>query len=317
MTSADRAEGQPRPHSHSHEVDTSTPGNRRRLAISLGLTLSVFVIQMAGALWSGSIALLADSAHVFTDATGLTLAVIAATLAARPATHERTFGWKRAEILAASLNGLLMLGVSVYVIVEGVQRFAAPPGVNSPIMLAAASVGLAVNLAVMALLFRGRKANLNIRGAYLEVWGDMIGSVLVIIAGAVIAATGFMQADAIASLIVGALILPRAVSLLCQAVHVLLEASPRGMDVAQLREHLAAIPGVAEVHDLHVWTISSGMPSLTVHARIDAEHADDVLSGAMLRRFVECTREHFDVTHATFQLEVGKRAECSLDPHPL
>ncbi len=299
---------------HGHDLNPNdSSGNRRRLAISLALTLSVFVIQVIGALWSGSIALLADSAHVLTDGTGLTLAVIAATLAARPATHKRTFGWKRAEILAAGVNGLLMLGISVYVIIEGIKRFAAPPEVDSPIMLAAAGVGLAVNLAVMALLFRNRKTNLNIRGAYLEVWGDMLGSVLVIVAGLLIATTGFMQADAIASLIVGALILPRAVSLLRQAGHVLLEASPEGMDVEELRKHLAGIPGVTQVHDLHVWTISSGMPSLTVHAQIDAEHADEVASGVMLRRFQECTREHFDLTHATFQLEVDGPTECVAD----
>ena len=297
-------------HSHSHDVDVSTASNRRRLTISLVLTLSVFVIQLIGALVSGSIALLADTAHVLTDGTGLALAVVAAALAARPATQERTFGWKRAEILAAGVNGLLMLGIGAYVIIEGIQRVAAPPEVDSPIMLAAASVGLTVNLLVLALLFRNRKSNLNIRGAYLEVWGDMVGSVFVIIAGVIIATTGFAQADAIASLIVGALILPRGVLLLRQASHVLLEASPRGMDVGELRQHLADIPGVLEVHDLHVWTISSGLPSLTVHARVDAEHAGDVVSGAMLQKFQECTREHFDVTHATFQLEVGAPAEC-------
>lgn len=292
---------------HTHGLsDPDGKGTRRRLAVSLVLTLAVFVIQVVGALLSGSLALLADSAHVLTDGTGLTLAVIAASLAARPATPRRTFGWKRAEILAALANGLLMLCVCVFVVVEGVQRLAAPPPVEAPVMILASTAGLIVNVTVMMLLARSSRDNLNVRGAYLEVWGDAVGSVFVVVAGVVIQITGFARADGIASLLIGALILPRAVVLIRAALEVLLEATPKGVDIAEIRAHLGRIPGVSEIHDLHVWSITSGMPSLTVHARIDAAHASQVASGQMLARFQECAREHFDLTHSTFQLELDE-----------
>lgn len=293
---------------HTHggvgEGAAANLSHRRRLVISLALTLVVLGIELIGALVSGSLALLADSAHVLTDGTGLTLAIIAATLAAKPATRLHTFGWKRAEILAALANGLLMLAVCVFVVVEGVQRLFSPPTVEAPIMMAAAILGLVVNVTVMSLLAHSSKDNLNMRGAYLEVWGDAVGQVFVIITSIVIATTGFTQADGIASLAIGALILPRGVILLKAALRVLLEATPKNVDVGALRSHLGALPGVVEIHDLHVWTITSNMPSLTVHARIDPEYAQDIMNGKMLARFQACVSTHFDVTHSTFQFEV-------------
>lgn len=285
----------------------------RRLALSLAVTLSVFVIEVLGAIFSGSVALLADSAHVLTDSTGLVLALFAALLSGRPATTARTFGWKRMEVLAAAANGFLMLGIAVFVVVEGVERLVTPPEVRSWLMLSVAFVGLVANLVVMGLLARDHRRNINVRGAYLEVWGDMVGSLLVIVAAVVIGTTGFSAADGIASIVIGALILPRAVLLLRQVGEVLLEASPRGMDMTELRRHLTRIPGVVQVHDLHVWSITQGVPSLTVHALIDEGHAADVASGKLLQEFQECTRKHFDVSHSTFQFEVGEGPECGAE----
>ncbi|HHW50647.1 MAG TPA: cation transporter, partial [Pseudoclavibacter sp.] len=293
---------------HDHAPTAGTldrTAARSRLGVSLAVNLTIVTVEIVGGIISGSLALLADSAHMLTDSIGLTLALVAATLAMRPATKKRTFGWKRAEILAASINGLLMLGVSIFVAVEGIERVVTPPEVDAPIMLIAAVVGLLANVVVMSLLVRHAKDSLNIRGAYLEVWGDAVGSVLVILSGIVIMLTGFTRADGIASLIIACLIFPRAIVLLRAAVRVLLEATPEGVDVEKLRTHLSGIPGVVQIHDLHVWTITSGMPSLTVHAQIDPRYAAELSSGAMLRAFQRCTQEHFDLKHSTFQFEIG------------
>jgi cation diffusion facilitator family transporter len=290
-------------HGAEHGSGTAAAGHRRRLAVVLAATGSVFVLEVVGALVSGSLALLADAAHMATDALGIGMALTAVTLAQRPARGRRTFGLQRLEVLAAVANGLLLLGVGVYVVVEAVRRIGDPPDIHSGWMLGVALVGLVVNVGSLALLHAKQGESLNTRGAYLEVVGDALGSVAVIVAAVVIATTGWTGADVVASLAVGALVLPRAWSLLREALDVLLEAAPRGVDLDDVRVHVLGVPGVLAVHDLHAWTITSGLPVLSAHVVVH----DDVLAeghgGRVLDALSECLGGHFDLSHCTFQLE--------------
>jgi cobalt-zinc-cadmium efflux system protein len=223
------------------------------------LTVAVMAAEVVGALVSGSLALLADAGHMATDALGIGLALGAVSLAQRPARGRRTYGWQRAEILAAVANGLLLVAVAGYVVVEAVRRIGDPPQIDSGVVLAVATVGLVVNLGGLALLHAGRRESLAVRGAHLEVLGDALGSVAVLTAAVVVATTGWTPADTVASLLIAALVLPRAWSLLREAVDVLLEAAPRGVDLEQVRAHVLGVDGVVGVHDLHAWTITSGL----------------------------------------------------------
>jgi len=290
-------------HGAEHGSGTAAAGHRRRLAVVLAATGSVFLLEVVGALVSGSLALLADAAHMATDALGIGMALGAVTLAQRPARGRRTFGLQRLEVLAAVANGLLLLGVGVYVVVEAVRRIGNPPDIDSGWMLGIALIGLVVNVGSLALLHAEQAESLNTRGAYLEVVGDALGSVAVIVAAVVIATTGWTGADVVASLAVGALVLPRAWSLLREALDVLLEAAPRGVDLDDVRVHVLGVPGVLEVHDLHAWTITSGLPVLSAHVVVH----DDVLAqghgGRVLDALSECLGGHFDLSHCTFQLE--------------
>jgi cation diffusion facilitator family transporter len=300
---------------HDHGGGTAAAGRRGRLALVLGLTLAVVVAEVVGAVVSGSLALLADAGHMATDALGIGLALGAVTLAQRAPRGRRTFGWQRLEILAAVANGLLLLGVCAFVIVEAVRRIGDPPEIASGVMLVIALVGLVVNLIGLALLHTGRRESLNVRGAYLEVLGDALGSVAVIVAAVVIATTGWTAADTVASLAVGALVLPRAWQLLREALDVLLEAAPRGVDLEQVRSHIRAVDGVLDVHDLHAWTITSGMPVLSAHVVV----RDDVLEaghgGRVLDALCGCLSGHFDVEHCTFQLEGERHVDHEAPVH--
>jgi cation diffusion facilitator family transporter len=282
---------------------TAAAAHRGRLTVVLVLTAAVFVVEVVGALLSGSLALLADAAHMATDALGIGMALGAVTLAQRPARGRRTFGWQRIEVLAAVANGLLLLGVGVYVVVEAVHRVGAPPDIHSGWMLGVATLGLVVNLGSLALLHAGQGESLNTRGAYLEVVGDALGSVAVIAAAVVIAATGWTGADVLASFVVGALVLPRAWTLLREAFDVLLEAAPRGVDLGQVRAHVLGVPGVLDVHDLHAWTITSGLPVLSAHVVVTEEVLADGHGGRVLDALCSCLGDHFDLEHCTFQLE--------------
>lgn len=288
---------------HTHDHGTATGKHRRRLVVVLTITLAVVGVQVLGGLLSGSLALLADAGHMLTDAAGVAIALIAATLAARPATNARTFGLQRAEILAALANALLLGTLAIWVIVEALQRWGDPPQVATDLMLGVAVVGALANLASLLILRTGRKDSLNVRGAYLEVLGDLLGSVAVITAGVVIATTGYTRADVIASVAIGLLVLPRALSLLRDVVDVLLEATPKGIDLDEVREHIKEVPGVVDVHDLHAWTITSGVPVLSAHVVVDDECIDRGLSGRVLDALGQCLGEHFDTDHCTFQLE--------------
>ncbi len=296
-------------HGHGARAVTATGGQRRRLLVVLAITVAVMVVQIVGGLLSGSLALLADAAHVAADAAGVTAALVAASLATRPATDARTYGWQRAEILAALVNALLLGTVAVWVLVEAVGRWRQPPDVETGLMLVVAAAGAAANGVSLLVLRGGQRTSLNVRGAYLEVLGDLLGSVAVLIAGVIVATTGFVRADLLASVTIGLMILPRAWHLLRDVLDVLLEATPRGVDLGHVRDHIAAVRGVVDVHDLHAWTITSGVPVVSAHVVIDDDCVAQGRAGEVLDRLGECLGGHFDVAHCTFQLEpVGHQA---------
>ena len=291
-------------HSHSHAPSGTAAGrHRRRLIFVVGITAAVFVAQVIGGLASGSLALLADAGHMLTDSTGLVIALIATILAARPATSARTFGLQRVEILAALINGLLLVGIAVWVLLRAVDRWNEPVEISSGLMLGVAVVGACANAAGLLILRGGKDESLNLRGAYLEVLGDLVGSVAVIVAALVITFTGWTRADSIASIAIFCLIIPRAWSLLRDVVDVLLEATPRGVDLDEVRTHMQEVPGVVDVHDLHAWTITSGVPVLSAHVVVDDACLSQGRSGEVLDALGGCLGEHFDVDHCTFQLE--------------
>ncbi|SEP06301.1 cation diffusion facilitator family transporter [Trujillonella endophytica] len=302
-------------HGHGHAHGTAAAGQRRRLAAVLGLTVVVLVAEVVGAVVSGSLALLADAGHMATDALGIGLALGAVSLAQRPPRGRRTFGWQRVEILAAVANGMLLLGVGGYVLVEAARRIENPPEVHAGVMLLAAGAGLVVNLIGLALLHRGRGESLNIRGAYLEVLSDALGSVAVLVAAGVIAVTGWTPADTVASLLIGCLVLPRAWSLLREALDVLLEAAPRGVDLDEVRQHMLEVDGVLGVHDLHAWTITSGLPVLSAHVVVTDEALDGGHGGRVLDALCACLDDCFDVEHCTFQLEAATHAAHEAPVH--
>jgi cobalt-zinc-cadmium efflux system protein len=283
---------------HDHRQSVAA-AQRGRLAVVFVITVVVLLVEVVGAALSGSLALLADAGHVLADGAGIGLALLAIRFAARPATPQRTFGYYRLEILAAVVNAVLLFGVAGFVLVEAWRRLSEPPEVASGLMLAVATAGLAANAVSLWLLRGGQRHSLNLRGVYLEVWGDLLGSVAVLAAAAVIAITGFQAADPIASALIGLAILPRTWGLLREAVDVLLEAAPKGVDLDEVRRHLLETPGVSDVHDLHAWAITSGLPMLSVHVVLER----DADAGRVLDGLGECLAGHFDIEHSTFQLE--------------
>jgi cobalt-zinc-cadmium efflux system protein len=287
---------------HSHDV-TATGAHRKRLIVVLVITCAVLIAEVIGGLIAGSLALLADAGHMLTDSTGLILALIAASLATRAATARRTFGLQRAEVLAALGNAMLLVGVAVWVLIKAVDRLSAPVEIDTGLMLVVAVVGVLANLAGLLVLRPAQAKSLNMRGAYLEVLGDLIGSLAVVAAAVLILITGWMPFDAIASLLIVVVIIPRAWSLLREVVDVLLEATPHGVDLSEVREHIKQVRGVVDVHDLHAWTITSGVPVLSAHVIVDHACISEGRSGEVLDRLGECLGGHFDVSHCTFQLE--------------
>jgi cobalt-zinc-cadmium efflux system protein len=277
--------------------------HRRRLVVVLAITAGIVVVQIIGGVASDSLALLADAGHMFTDFAGVLLALIAVTFAARPATPERTFGYYRVEILAAVANAMLLIAVAAFIFWQAWLRWSDPPDVASGLMLTVAVVGLVANVIGLLVLRSGARESLTIRGAYLEVLGDTLGSLAVIVAALIIAFTGWTRADVVASIIVALMILPRTWSLLREAVDVLLEATPRGVDMAEVRRHILDVDGVLDAHDLHVWTITSGLPVLSVHVVVEDAVLNDQGGARVLDRLGVCLGEHFDVEHCTFQLE--------------
>jgi cobalt-zinc-cadmium efflux system protein len=292
-------------HDHSHRA-----ASRSRLLVVIPIVAVVLVAQLVGGLLTGSLALLADAGHLFSDLTGLVIAVVAIGIASRPATDRHTFGYQRTEILAALANGLILTVVAVGVGAEGVRRLLDPSTVEvSAIpMLVVAVVGLIANVVSLLILRGSAKDSLNMKGAYLEVLGDMFGSIGVILAGGVIALTGFVQADAIVSLLIAAAILPRAALLLRDVWRVLNESAPLGTDVEVIRRHIRETDGVVDVHDVHVWAITSGEHVFSAHVVVDARIFETGATGRMLDELGGCLTEHFDVEHSTFQLEPAAHA---------
>ena len=301
-------------HDHAHAAGRAH--DRARLRLVLLVTLTVAVVELVGALLSGSLALLADAGHMFTDTAAIVVALSASYVATLPASPRRTFGNHRAEILAALINAVVLLGVCGYLAYAGVGRLLDPVSIDAPQMLVFAAAGLVANLVSIALLASRRGESLNMRGAFLEVLGDALGSVAAIVAGIVVLATGFDRADSIASLLIAALILPRAWSLLRDCVGVLLEAAPPGVDVELVRRHLAGADGVTDVHDLHAWSITSGMPALSAHVTVTDEALATRGVGQILDELGECVASHFGIDHATFQVEpASHRAHEPGDAH--
>ena len=293
-------------HSHSHtRGDATARGHRRQLAIAFSITTTILVVEIIGAIWTGSLALLVDAAHMLTDAGGLALALLATNLTMRPPTAKRTWGFQRAEVIAALAQSAVLLSVGVYVVVEAVQRLAAPPDLPSTELLVFGIIGLVGNIISLAVLASSRSDNMNLRAAFLEVANDALGSVAVIVAAIVIATTGWAGADAVAALFVGALIVPRTLRLLRETLEVLLESTPRGLDLDDVREHLLGVDLVRGVHDLHATQIASHLPVLTAHIVVDEECFHDGHVPRILDALQACVAGHFEVNieHSTFQIE--------------
>ncbi|MEU6763098.1 cation diffusion facilitator family transporter [Streptomyces sp. NPDC046853] len=296
-------------HGHAHQPGTATAAYRGRLRIALGITVTVMVVEIVGGIMADSLALIADATHMATDALGLGMALLAIQFASRPATENRTFGYARAEILAALANCLLLLGVGGYVLFEAIQRFITPAETEGGLTIVFGVVGLVANVISLSLLMRGQQDSLNVRGAFLEVMADALGSLAVIVAAVLILTTGWQAADPIASLVIGLMIVPRTVKLLRETLNVLLESAPKGVDMAEVRSHILDLPGVEDVHDLHAWTITSGMPVLSAHVVVSTETLNAIGNEKMLHELQGCLGDHFDVEHCTFQLEPVGHAE--------
>ena len=286
--------------------------HRGRLRIVLGISSTILVTEVVVGLAANSLALLADAGHVFADVIGTALALVAIWLAARPATRERSFGFYRFEILAAVVNALILFAIAAYVLFEAWRRLFDAPEVASGPMLVVASGALILNGVAVSLLRAGQKVSLNMRGAYLEVLNDAFGSAAVLVAGLVIRFTGFLQADAIASGLIGLLILPRTWRLLREAIDVLLEATPKNVDMTKVREHILEAPGVRDVHDLHAWTITSGLNVLSAHVIVD----EGAKNAEVLDALCRCLSTQFDIEHSTFQLETRDRQPIEEEVHP-
>ena len=284
-------------HDHAHATPRGVAS--RRLAFVLALSLSFLAVEVAAGLLTGSLALLADAGHMLTDVAGLILALIAMKFAERPPSPRRTYGYHRVEILAAMTNGLVLLGVAGYILLEAFERFSRPAEVASVPVLVVATVGLVVNVAGALLLHSGSRSSLNVRGAYNEVLADAVSSVGVIVGAAVMTLTGWYWVDPLVAVLIAIFILPRTLTLLREAVQVLLEGTPRDVDIAAVRGAMEAVDGVKTVHDLHVWTLTSGVHALSAHAILQ----DGAAHGEVLAALRHRVTHGFPISHVTVQIE--------------
>lgn len=303
-------------HGHVHGATAVVGTSRGRLAIALGIAVVILAVELVGAAVTGSLALLADAGHMLTDVAGLALALLAATLAARPATARRTWGYLRAEVLAAAAQAAVLLAVGIYVLMEAVRRLFHPQSVEGEPMIVFAVVGLVGNGLAIAVLATARRENLNTRAAFLEVVNDALASCAVLVAAVTIAVTGWLRADALASLLIGALILPRTWRLLRETVDVLLESTPRGVDLDEVRAHIRDGPHVLGIHDVHASTVATGLPVLTAHVVVDDACFHDGHIPQLLDQLQNCLDGHFDVGHSTFQFEPIGHAAHEHERHP-
>jgi cobalt-zinc-cadmium efflux system protein len=295
-------------HDHSHAPSVS---HRGPLLFALVVTSVILIAEIVGSIITGSLALLIDAAHMLTDAGGLAMALVAAHLSQKPTTSKRTWGFARAEVLAATAQAVVLLGVGLYVFIEGAQRLFQPADIQSTEMIIFGVIGLVGNLVALTALLRGRAANFNMRAAFLEVLNDALGSVAVIAAAIVIAITGFTAADSIAAMLIGLLIVPRTIKLLMETVQVLLEGAPVGLDVDAVRTHLLAQDHVIGVHDLHATQVATGLPVLTAHIVLDDSCFLDGHAPQILDELQDCVADHFDIAidHSTFQLETAGHSD--------
>jgi cobalt-zinc-cadmium efflux system protein len=296
-------------HDHGTQAVRAGAKHRGRLWLAAALLAAFMIVEAVAAFATGSLALLSDAGHMFTDVLGIAMALAAITAAGRAATDsQRTFGLYRLEVLAALANALLLTAVAVVVVVQAFRRFTDPPDVPAGWMLIVAVGGLLINIVAFLLLRTGAQESINVRGAYVEVVGDLLGSAGVIVAAGIIAVTGWQYADPIVAVIVALMILPRTFALGRSAVRILVQAAPERLDVSVVRDRLAAVPGVCDVHDLHVWTLTSGMDVASAH--LSLEPAAEL--GTVLASAREALHHDFDIEHATLQVEpVGAGGSCA------
>ncbi len=295
--------------SHSRSHHSAAGANQRRLLLALAITALMTVVELAGGLLANSLALLGDAGHMFTDTMALGLAVAALSLARKPASETRTYGFHRAEVLAALANGAILLAVCGLIFYRAYQRFVEPPEVRGGLMLGVAGIGLAANLAGILVLRSASRENLNIRGAFLHMWGDTISSLGVILAGVIILVTGWTVVDPIISVFIGLLILRGAVKLVMESGDILLEAVPRHLDLARINSALREVPGVRDVHDVHLWTITSGLYAMSCHLLIEDRMVSE--SGHIVEEVNRVLDRQFGIGHTTLQLECQ---ECQSSP---
>lgn len=309
-------------HAHGpspHEA-AGSPDFRRKLGIAFALVFSIVVAQGIGAWVTGSLALLVDVVHSLTDSIGLLVALLAAVLMVRPSTSKRTWGFRRIEVLSALGQALLLAGVSIYALVEAVGRWANPPDVPGPELLIFGLAGLTLNIAAALVLGSDRKANFNMRAAFLEVLMDALGTVAVIVSAILIMTTGFQRADTLAAVAIALMIIPRAALLIRETMAVLMEFTPKNLDLDEVRAHILQLDHVQEVHDLHASTVATGLPTLSAHVVLDEDCFRDGHAPEILDTVRECVAEHFDISieHATFQLETPQQRdrESAAARHP-
>ncbi|MBS0215304.1 MAG: cation transporter [Proteobacteria bacterium] len=294
---------------NAHDHGGGEIRHERPLWWAFGLTAAFLVVEAIGGLITNSLALLSDAAHMMTDVIALAISLIAVRLSRRPPDARRTYGYARMEAIGALVNGGLLFIVAIYILWEAVGRFRQPPEVASTAMLVIAVIGLVVNLISMRLLQAGSGSSLNVKGAYLEVWSDMLGSVGVILAAIVIRYTGWVHADPIIAVLIGLWVLPRTWTLLRAAGHVLMQGVPNGLDLDAVRAAISDQPGVAEVHDLHAWALGSNEPVLTAHVVLDATGRD---ADAVRAALAAMLHDRFDIDHATLQVEA---TACAPEGH--
>lgn len=307
-------------HSRAHAPtpdQLAAPDVRRKLAIAFGITVTILMAQAVGTVLTGSLALLTDTIHMLIDSSGLLVALIAATLMRRPPSPTRTWGFRRIEVLAALGQATVLAVVGVYVVYEAISRLQDPPEVPATTLIVFGVIGLLGNVVSLLVLASDRRANLNMRAAFLEVLNDALGSVGVIVAAIVIATTGWQRADTLAGLFIAMLIVPRAITLIREAVAILMETTPRGLDLEEVREHVLGLDHVLDVHDLHASTVATGLPIISAHVVVDDECFRDGHAVETLQNLKTCLAGHFDVAihHCTFQLETLSVARDETHTH--
>ena len=284
--------------SHTHALPSTE--NERALRFALALTGSFLIAEVIGGVLTGSLALISDAAHMLTDTAALAIALAAIRIARRPADRRRTYGYHRFEILAAAFNAMLLFAVALYILVEAYRRFTSPPEIHSVGMLVVASIGLIVNLISIRLLSGGQSNSLNVKGAYLEVWSDLLGSVGVIVGAVVIQLTGWSWVDPLVAVAIGLWVLPRTWILLKDSLNILLEGVPEGIDLGEVEQAMLVVPGVLGIHDLHLWVLTTGKTSLTAHVVYDQTYSPEE---ALMPALETVLANRFKVVHTTLQCE--------------